>query len=108
VGSPTSELQTIVGADTSTTDIRFPDGGVILDTNFFHHYLMLLYRAQMGETRFSVFVPQDMKLGEAVVRSTGPRTYELQVGDVTMQATTNPDGSLIKLTVPAANVVVER
>jgi hypothetical protein len=49
-----------------------------------------------------------MSIGSAVVRSTGPRSYELQVGDIKMQATTDADGSLIKLTIPGANVVVER
>src|SRR5436309_13132310 len=108
VASPISELQTVVGGETSSADFRFPDGGVILDNNFFHHYLILLYRVQMGQTSFPVFVPQDKSIGSAVVRSTGPRTYDLEIGDVKMQATTDADGSLIKLTVPAAKVVVER
>jgi len=108
VATPVSELQTVARGESSSTDFRFPDGGVILDNNFFHHYLVLLYRAQMGQTSFSVFVPQDMSVGSATIQSTGPRTYDLLVGDVKMEATTAADGSLIKLTVPAANVVVER
>jgi len=103
-----SELKTVVNGDTSSADFRFPAGGVILDNNFFHHYLILLYRAQTGQTNFGVFVPQDMSVGSAVVRSTGPRSYDIEVGDVKMQATTDADGSLIKLTVPSAKVVVER
>jgi hypothetical protein len=108
VASPLSELQTVARGESSSTDFRFPDGGVILDNNFFHHYLVLLYRAQMGQSNFSIFVPQDMSIGSAMTQSTGPRTYDLMVGDVKMQATTAADGSLIKLTVPSANVVVER
>jgi len=108
VASPLSELQTVSRGESSSTDFRFPDGGVILDNNFFHHYLVLLYRAQMGQTNFSVFVPQDMSVGAAMAQSTGPRTYDLMIGDVKMQATTAADGSLTKLTVPSANVVVER
>jgi hypothetical protein len=108
VASPLSELQTVVGAETSSADFRFPEGGVILDNNFFHHYLILLYRAQSGQSNFGVFVPQDMRVGSAVVRSTGPRNYSIEVGDVKMEATTDADGGLVKLTVPAANVVVER
>src|SRR5262245_16752864 len=108
VASPVSELQTVVGDQNSDTNFRFPDSGIILDNNFFHHYLVLLYRAQMGQTKFAVFVPQDMSVGSAEVRSTGPRTYDIEVGDVKMQATTAADGSLIKLVVPGANVVVER
>jgi hypothetical protein len=106
--SPISELQTVVNGKTSTADFRFPDGGVILDNNFFHHYLILMYRVQVGVNMFPVFVPQDARVGSATVRSTGPRTYELEVGDVKLLATTDVDGSLIKLTVPSANVVVER
>jgi hypothetical protein len=108
VTPPISELQTVAGGKTSTADFRFPDSGVILDNNFFHHYLILLYRVQQGQTDFGVFVPQDMRVGSALVRSTGPRTYDLQVGDVRLQATTDVDGSLIKLAVPDAKVVVER
>jgi hypothetical protein len=108
VASPTSQIQTVVGKDTTSTDFRFPAGAAILDNNLFHHYVILLYRAQMGENNIPVVVPQDMSIGSAVVRSTGPRSYELQVGDVKMQATTDADGSLIKMTVPVANVVVER
>jgi hypothetical protein len=108
VASPVSELQTVLGKDTSSADFRFPNGGVILDNNFFHHYLILLYRVQAGQNNFSVFVPQNMSIGDGTVRSTGPGTYDLEVGDVKMQATTAADGSLVKLTVPAAKVVVER
>ncbi len=108
VTPPLSELQTVVGGQTSSADFRFPEGGVILDNNLFHHYLILLYRVQSGQTTFGVFVPQDMRIGSAMVRSIGPRTYDLEIGDVKMQATTDADGRLTKLTVPAANVVVER
>ena len=106
--SPVSELQTEVNGATSSADFRFPDGGVILDNNFFHHYLILLYRVQAGLTMLPVFVPQDLKVGAATIRGTGPHTYDLEVGDVKLQATTDADGSLIRLTVPSANVVVER
>ena len=108
VATPISELQTIVGKETSSADFRFPDGGVILDNNLFHHYLILLYRAHGGQTSLPVFVPQDMSIGSATVRTTGPRTYDLEIGDVKMQATTDADGRMLKLTVPAANVVIER
>jgi hypothetical protein len=108
VAQPTSQIQTTVGNSSSSTDFRFPAGAAILDNNLFHHYVILLYRAQMGETSIPIVVPSDMSIGSAVIRSTGPRSYDLQIGDVKMQATTDADGSLIKLTVPGANVVVER
>ncbi len=108
VTRPVSELQTVVNGETSSADFRFPEGGVVLDNNLFHHYLILLYRAQAGQNSFSVFVPQDMRVGTATVRSTAPRTYELAVGDVRLQATVDGEGGLSRLVVPAANVVVER
>ena len=108
VASPVSELKTLVGGQSSSTDFRFPEGGIILDNNLFHHYLILVYRAQMGQKDFSVFVPQDMRVGTAAVRSTGPRNYDIEVGDIKMQATTDAAGSVIRLAVPSANVVVER
>jgi hypothetical protein len=108
IASPVSELQTVVNGETSSADFRFPDGGVILDNNLFDHYLVLMYRVQTGQTNFPVFVPQDRRIGNATVHSSGPRTYDLQVGEVHMQATVDSDGMLTKLSVPAANVVVER
>ncbi|MBI2149467.1 MAG: hypothetical protein HYU27_02525, partial [Acidobacteria bacterium] len=108
VAEPVSELQSVAGGETSSVDFRFPTGGVILDNNFFHHYLILLYRVEAGQNSFSAFVPQEMKVGSASVRSTGSRTYDLDVGDVSLQATTDSDGRLIKLAVPSAKVIVER
>src|SRR5213594_1677394 len=108
VTPPVSELQSIVQGETSSADFRFPEGSVILDNNFFHHYLILLYRLQTGQKTFSVFVPQDMRTGTASVRSTGARTFDLEVGDVKLQATTDADGRLLKLAVPNAKVTIER
>ena len=108
VTQPVSELQTVVNGETSTADFRFPEGGVILDDNLFHHYLILMYRVQGGQNSFSVFVPQDTRNGTATVRRTGPGRYDVEAGDVRLQATTDADGRLTKLVVPAANVVIER
>jgi hypothetical protein len=109
VNSPVSELEsTAAGAQPETIDFRFPERGIILDNNFFHHFLILLYRFQSGERMFSVFVPQDMRVGSASVRPTGPRSFDLELGDVKLQATTDADGRLMRLTVPDAKVVIER
>ena len=109
VNSPLSEFEsTAAGSQPESIDFRFPDRGIILDNNFFHHFLILLYRVQAGDRMFSVFVPQDMRVGSASVRSTGARTFDLNVGDVKLQATTDADGRLMRLTVPDAKVVIER
>jgi len=81
---------------------------VILGNNLFDHYLILMYPFQTGQTNFPVFVPQDRRIGSATIQSTGPRTYDLEIGEVRMQATVDRDGTLRKLSVPAANVIVER
>lgn len=108
VGSPLSSLETVINGESSAADFRFPEKGVILDNNVFDNYLVLMYRVQMGQKDFSVFVPQDRSVGMASVKSTGARTYDLQIGDVQMQAVVDADGTLTKLSVPAAKVVVER
>ena len=42
IGSPLSEMTVGERGSDSSTEFRFPDGAAILDTNFFHHYLLLL------------------------------------------------------------------
>jgi hypothetical protein len=109
VGNPLSEFESIAaGGQPESIDFRFPDRGIILDNNFFHHFMILMYRFQAGEKMFSVFVPQDMRVGSASVRPTGPRSFDLDVGDVKLQATTDADGRLMRLSVPDAKVVIER
>jgi hypothetical protein len=108
IGSPLSEMTVGGSGSDSSTEFRFPDGAAILDTNFFHHYLLLLYRATGADQKISVFVPQEMQAGQARVRSTGNRTYSIEVGDVKLDATVDSVGRLIRLAVPSAKVVVER
>lgn len=108
IDKPLSEMTVSEGGAGSSTDVRFPDGGVIIDNNFFHHYLILLYRVKGADQRFGVFVPQDMQVGQARVRQTGNRTYALEVGDVKLDATVDATGKLLRLAVPSAKVVVER
>jgi hypothetical protein len=108
IGSPTSEMTVGARGSESSTDFRFPNGGSIVDNNFFHHYLLLLYKVKGADQTFPIFVPQDMQAGQARVRSTGNRTYALEVGDVKLEATVDTAGRLMRLAVPAAKVVVER
>ena len=45
VKTPLSEFEsTAAGGQPESIDFRFPDRGIILDNNFFHHFLILLYR----------------------------------------------------------------
>jgi hypothetical protein len=108
VQSDSSDLTVVENGETSATNFRFPKGGSIVDNNFFHHYLILLYRVKNANELFPIFVPQDMQVGLAKVTARPNRTYELEVGDVTLQATVDEAGKMLRLTVPKANVVVER
>jgi hypothetical protein len=108
VEAQSSELTVVENGESSSTDFRFPKGATIVDNNFFHHYLLLLYRVKGADQTFPIFVPQDMRVGQAHVRATASRTYSVEVGDVKLEATVDPAGRLLRLTVPAANVVVER
>jgi len=103
-----SELTVVENGETSSTNFRFPKAASIVDNNFFHHYLILLYRVKGAEELFPIFVPQDMQVGLAKVAARPNRTYELEVGEVTLQATVDEAGKMLRLTVPKANVVVER
>jgi hypothetical protein len=104
----TSELTVIENKEESSTNFRFPAGASIVDNNFFHHYLILLYRVKGADSLFPIFVPQDMQVGTARVKSGANRTYSLEVGTVKLDATVDENGRLMRLAVPASKVVVER
>jgi hypothetical protein len=108
VEKPVSEIETLANGETSSINFRFPEGGFIVDNNFFHHFLLLLYKVGTAGNTLSVFVPQDMQMGSATVRPMGNHTFELDMGAIRAEATTDGEGRLIKLTVPDAKVTVER
>jgi hypothetical protein len=103
-----SELTVIENGQDSSTNFHYPPGASIVDNNFFHHYLILLYRVKSSEQSLAIFVPQDMQVGLAKVKSTGKTTYALEVGAVKLEATVDEQGRLLRIAVPAAKVVVER
>lgn len=102
------ELTIIENKQESSTNFRFPAGASIVDNNFFHHYLILLYRVKGGDVTFPIFVPQDMQVGVAKIKPGANRTYSIEVGSVKLDATVDENGRLMRLTVPASKVVVER
>ena len=110
VDSPTSRLEYSFQGDTQSEDIRFPTNGAIIDTNFFHHYAILLYRiaGQSGGTTIPALAPQELQLGAVNVRNAGNNTYEIETRNLKVTATTDKDGRLIRLSLPDAKVVVER
>ncbi len=108
VGNPLSELEYTVDGKSEPHDIRFPSDGAIIDDNFFHHFLILLYRAGLSATSIPTFVPQQLTVGTLTIHPSGNHTFELETNNVKLIATTDSDGRLIRLTVPDAKVVVER
>ena len=104
----TGELIVTENGKESATDFHFPPAASIVDNNFFHHYMMLLYRVRAAEQSLAIFVPQDMQVGLAKVKSTGKQSYTLEVGSVKLEATVDENGRLTRLAVPSAKVVVER
>lgn len=108
IEQPVSELEVESGGQRTKHDVRFPENGMILDDNFFHHYLLLLYRTGEQGGMIPVFVPQQMTIGSVIVKNVGGRVFELDSSNLKLSAATDADGRLVRLTVPEAKVVVER
>jgi hypothetical protein len=110
VNSPLSELEYVTDGEKHSDDIRFPADGAIVDSNFFHHYAVLLYRvaAMKGTVTVATFVPQDLHLASLTIKNPSPNTYEIDSGSIKVIATTDKDGRLVRLAVPDAKVLVER
>jgi len=90
---------------------------VILDNNLYHHYAILarLYDwKQKGTQTFWVYIPQDRTPGSITVESLGEQDapggklehLRVRTADVEIDLYVGKNG-LVRLAVPAANVVVE-
>ncbi len=108
VQQPVSQLEYKIDGKTEPDEIRFLPETVIVDHNFFHHYLILLYRNGIAGTSLPAFVPQDRTIGIMSVQQTADRTFEVLTENLRVIATTDTQGRMIRLTAPLANVVVER
>ena len=108
LASPVSEIEYTVDGQRTPYDVRIPTNGMIVDNNFFHHYLLLLYKVGREGGELPVFVPNEMQLGSVTVVPTGNLTYELDSSNLKLQATTDSNGRLLRLVLPDSNVVVER
>ncbi len=108
LAGPVSEVEYTVEGQRTPYDVRIPTNGMIVDNNFFHHYLLLLYKVGSEGGELPVFVPNEMRLGSVRVRPTGNLTYELDSSNLKLEATTDSNGRLLRLVLPDSNVVVER
>lgn len=103
-----SEFEYTVDGKTSPVDVRFPEGGAIIDNNFFHHYIFLLQRMQQSQVTFPVVVPQSMTLGQITVRVLGGGKFEIETDALKIHAETDAGGRLRRMTDPGGKVIVER
>ena len=110
VTSDASHLETNVQGQRQSDDVQFPKDGVIIDSNFFHHFAILIHRirATPASGPIPAFVPQELQLAPITVKVLGPNAYEIDTGNVKVEATTDSEGRLLRLSVPSAKVVVER
>lgn len=112
VGELLTEVEYTLEGQRTPYDIRFPDGGMIIDDNFFHHYLLLMYRENLGRAGVPVFVPQQMTLGTVDIREVEEeleeRTFELDSNNLRLRATLDENGRMLRLVLVDSNVVVER
>jgi len=108
VDPPISQYESINNGAKSSMEFRFPEHGMILDNNFFAHFVLLLYKSGEAEGTIPIFVPQDFRAGAATVKQEKENVFTLEIGDIRMEATTDKTGKLIRLTVPESKVVIER
>jgi hypothetical protein len=99
------------------------DNLAVLDTNFFHHYALLLRlydRAKGGAQPFTVFIPQEALPGTISLKyiakesvPVGQTTKELDhfqavTEEVQIEIWATPEGALQRLSIPAAKLEVVR
>ncbi len=107
-GGQVAEIEYTVGGQRTPYDVRFPLGGMVVDDNFFHHYMLVLYRLGEAGGAVPIFVPQQMTLGVLDVARVDDGTYELRSGNLRLRATTDEEGRLLRLARVDSNIVVER
>lgn len=97
-----------------------PNNGLaILDTNFFHHYAILVRmydEARAGEQTFNVFIPQEslpatirLKLvGKEVSNAAEMNHFQAITEDIALDIYTAMDGTLNRLEIPNAGIEIRR
>jgi hypothetical protein len=100
-----------------TQDMAFyvPKDVVVLDTNFFHHYTLLVRQydfIKSGPQHMNVLVPQEASPGMVRVEYAGPdqglRKLTATTDAMQIEIWTNDAGQVMKLAAPAAKVEVTR
>jgi hypothetical protein len=107
IGEPTT-LEITVDGVSNSLDIRFPEGGVIVDDNFFHHYALLLNQVGEGGGEVQAFVPQQLTTGTIRVEPAGSGRFDLTTENLRLEARIDGEGRLVRLAAPDSSVIVER
>jgi len=81
---------------------------MIVDGNFSHHYMLVLYRLGEAEGTVPVFVPQQMTLGALEVTRASEGPYELRSENFQLRAMADEEGRLLRLSLVDSNILVER
>lgn len=121
-----ASVNVVMDSDRARAHFRTPEGEsdyeyflergfVILDTNFFHHYIFLLqhYDPSKGAGQHvSVFIPQEASPGMVVLESAGKDEgldkWVAKTDTLEIHLWTDETRHLVKVTVPSANVEVVR
>ena len=111
-GRATANYDTPEGKN--TLEFFMEPGVVVLDTNFFHHYFLLLQRYSGEKTKgqnVNVFIPQEatpgMLLLEHLGKDGGNDKWRAKT-EVEILIWSDGNGHLVKLAVPAAKVEIVR
>ncbi len=100
---------------TQEMDFYVPKNVVVLDTNFFHHYALLLRQYDFlkgGAQHLNVLVPQEASPGMIRVEYTGNdgglRKLTAATDSLEIEMWANDAGQIMKLAVPEAKVEITR
>lgn len=108
IGDPVTNVRVTIDGEVTSYQILFPAGAVIIDDNFFHHYALLMERVGDQGGEVEVFVPQQLTVGTVQVRPVGDGTWDLITENLSLRASTDGEGRLVRLVGLNSNVVVER
>lgn len=123
-GSPETKLITKTDAGTSDQTFYLPANHlVVLDTNFFHHYALLLRQydgVKAGVQQFNVFIPQEAEPGTISLELQGKENqtigktarewnhFQAVTDQVKIEIWATPEGGIYRMSIPQANLEVLR
>ena len=122
-GPQQSRLVSKTAEGTGEELFYFHEQLVVLDTNFFHHYAILLrqYKAEQGGVQqFNVFVPQEATPGTISLELKGQENqtvgktarelnhFQAVTDQVQIDIWAAPDGQIYRIAIPQANLEVVR